>query len=175
MNNLNTIENITLLVDTILANISIYTGYNLKYGYFDAAKLDEHKQFTIYNHNGEWITCWDLNDATDRADLMTRNFMWYDVVPIEKLEDNGFMKLAEIHTQTTTKVEDNGWIKWEHGKAAPYPLTLDTIVDVKFGDGEVFEQEPVKYWRSSGTGVEGDCWTKRENIADTIIAYRVVS
>ena len=76
MNNLNTIENITLLVDTILANISIYTGYNLKYGYFDAAKLDEHKQFTIYNHNGEWITCWDLNDATDRADLMTRNFMW---------------------------------------------------------------------------------------------------
>lgn len=175
MSNLNTIENVIPVVDFILNNIDFYTGYNPKCGYFDAARLDEHKLFTLYDHDGDYITIWDLNDAGDRADLMTRNFMWYDIVPIEKLVDNGFMKLAEIHTQTTTKVEDNGWIKWEHGKAAPYPLTLDTIVDVKFGDGEVFEQEPVEYWRSSGTGVEGDCWTRRENIADTIIAYRVVN
>lgn len=91
--NLNTIENVIPLVDSILTNIDFYTGYNLKYGYFDAAKLDEHKLFTLYGHNGDYITSWDLNDAADRADLMTRNFIWYDIVPKEDLvEPNWFGK-----------------------------------------------------------------------------------
>ena len=93
--------------------------------------------------------------------------------------NNDFMKLAEVHKSEShsgaTPVKDEGWIEWEHSEATPYPLTLDTIVDVKFGDGEIFEQESVNYWQCSGTFVEGDCWTKRENVADTIIAYRVVS
>lgn len=93
--------------------------------------------------------------------------------------NNDFMKLAEVHKSEShseaTPVKDEGWIKWEYSEATPYPLTLDAIVDVKFGDGEIFEQESVNYWQCSGTFVEGDCWTKRENIADTIIAYRVVN
>ena len=93
--------------------------------------------------------------------------------------NNDFMKLAEIHQSEShsgaAPVKDEGWIKWEYSEATPYPLTLDAIVDVKFGDGEIFEQESVNYWQCSGTFVEGDCWTKRENIADTIVAYRVVN
>ncbi len=93
--------------------------------------------------------------------------------------NNDFMKLAEIHQSEShsgaAPVKDEGWIKWEYSEATPYPLTLDAIVDVKFGDGEIFEQESVNYWQCSGTFVEGDCWTKRENVADTIVAYRVVN
>ena len=96
--------------------------------------------------------------------------------------NNDFMKLAEIQqtlydaaSSFQEQTKDEGWIKWEYSEATPYPLTLDAIVDVKFGDGEIFEQESVNYWQCSGTFVEGDCWTKRENIADTIVAYRVVN
>lgn len=96
--------------------------------------------------------------------------------------NDDFMKLAEIQqtlydAATISKEQTRGdeWIKWEYSEATPYPLTLDAIVDVKFGDGEIFEQESVNYWQCSGTFVEGDCWTKRENIADTIVAYRVVN
>ena len=84
MSNLNTVENVIPVVDSILNNIDFYTGYNLKYGYFDAAKLDEHKLFTLYDHDGDYITSWDLNDRADRSDLMTRNFIWYDIVSIDK-------------------------------------------------------------------------------------------
>ena len=96
--------------------------------------------------------------------------------------NNDFMKLSEIQqtlydaaSSFQEQTKDEGWIKWEYSEATPYPLTLDAIVDVKFGDGEIFEQESVNYWQCSGTFVEGDCWTKRENVADTIIAYRVVN
>ena len=96
--------------------------------------------------------------------------------------NNDFTKLAEIQqtlydaaSSFQEQTKDEGWIKWEYSEATPYPLTLDAIVDVKFGDGEIFEQESVNYWQCSGTFVEGDCWTKRENIADTIVAYRVVN
>ena len=96
--------------------------------------------------------------------------------------NNDFMKLAEIQqtlydaaSSFQEQTKDEGWIKWEYSEATPYPLTLDAIVDVKFGDGEIFEQESVNYWQCSGTFVEGDCWTKRENVADTIVAYRVVN
>ena len=96
--------------------------------------------------------------------------------------NNDFMKLSEIQqtlydaaSSFQEQTKDEGWIKWEYSEATPYPLTLDAIVDVKFGDGEIFEQESVNYWQCSGTFVEGDCWTKRENIADTIVAYRVVN
>ena len=96
--------------------------------------------------------------------------------------NNDFMKLSEIQqtlydaaSSFQEQTKDECWIKWEYSEATPYPLTLDAIVDVKFGDGEIFEQESVNYWQCSGTFVEGDCWTKRENIADTIVAYRVVN
>ena len=96
--------------------------------------------------------------------------------------NNDFMKLSEIQqtlydaaSSFQEQTKDEGWIKWEYSEATPYPLTLDAIVDVKFGDGEIFEQESVNYWQCSGTFVEGDCWTKRENIVDTIVAYRVVN
>lgn len=96
--------------------------------------------------------------------------------------NNDFMKLSEIQqtlydaaSSFQEQTKDEGWIKWEYSEATPYPLTLDAIVDVKFGDGEIFEQESVNYWQCSGTFVEGDCWTKRENVADTIVAYRVVN
>ena len=54
MSNLNTIENVIPVVDFILNNIDFYTGYNPKCGYFDAARLDEHKLFTLYDHDGDY-------------------------------------------------------------------------------------------------------------------------
>lgn len=96
--------------------------------------------------------------------------------------NSDFMKLAEIQqtlydaaSSFQEQTRGDEWIEWEYSEATPYPLTLDAIVDVKFGDGEIFEQESVNYWQCSGTFVEGDCWTKRENVADTIVAYRVVN
>ena len=96
--------------------------------------------------------------------------------------NNDFMKLAEIQqtlydaaSSFQEQTRGDEWVDWEYSEATPYPLTLDAIVDVKFGDCEIFEQESVHYWQCSGTFVEGDCWTKRENVADTIIAYRVVN
>jgi len=96
--------------------------------------------------------------------------------------NNDFMKLAEIQqtlydaaSSFQEQTRGDEWIDWEYSEATPYPLTLDAVVDVKFGDGEIFEQESVHYWQCSGTFVEGDCWTKRENVADTIVAYRVVN
>lgn len=82
---LNTTENIRAVVDDILHYSSIYTGYLFKYGYFDEAQLDRTNTLLIFDHNGVCITSWDLNDAADRSDLMTRSFMWYDVVPRAKL------------------------------------------------------------------------------------------
>ena len=81
----NTIENTRAVIDDILHYSVLYTGYNLKYGYFDAAKLDEHGLFTLYGHDGDAIAVWDLNDAYARSDLMTTHFIWYDIVPRAKL------------------------------------------------------------------------------------------
>ena len=85
MSNLNTIENITPLVDDILYYSSLYTGYTFKDGYFDSAELDRINTLILFDHNGMGVTSWDLNSATDRSDLMTRSFMWYDIVPRAKL------------------------------------------------------------------------------------------
>ena len=85
MSNLNTIENIKEVVDDILHYSSLYTGYLFKYGYFDEAELDKNNTLILFDHNGMGVVSWDLNNATDRSDLMTRSFMWYDVVPRAKL------------------------------------------------------------------------------------------
>lgn len=85
MSNLNTTENIRAVVDDILHCSSIYTGYLFKYGYFDEVALDRNNTLTIFDHNGVRITSWDLNDEVDINDLMSRCFMWYDVVPRAKL------------------------------------------------------------------------------------------
>ena len=85
MSNLNTTENIKEVVDDILHYSSLYTGYLFKYGYFDSAELDRSNTLILFDHNGDCITSWDLNDATARSDLMTRSFMWYDIVPRAKL------------------------------------------------------------------------------------------
>lgn len=80
------IEEAIPIINCILGNVEIYTGYNLKYGYFDSAYFDDGSyKLKIYNHNGVRITTWDLLDAIDRADLMTRNFIWYDIVPRENV------------------------------------------------------------------------------------------
>ena len=85
MSNLNTIENITPLVDDILYYSSLYTGYTFKDGYFDSAELDKSNTLILFDHNGMGVVIWNLNDATARSDLMTRSFMWYDIVPRAKL------------------------------------------------------------------------------------------
>lgn len=85
MSNLNTIENMTPLVDDILYYSSLYTGYTFKDGYFDSAELDKSNTLILFDHNGMGVVIWDLNDATARSDLMTRSFMWYDIVPRAKL------------------------------------------------------------------------------------------
>ena len=85
MSNLNTIENITPLVDDILYYSSLYTGYTFKDGYFDSPELDKSNTLILFDHNGMGVVIWDLNDATARSDLMTRSFMWYDIVPRAKL------------------------------------------------------------------------------------------
>ena len=82
---MNTIENITPLVDDILYYSSLYTGYTFKDGYFDSAELDKSNALILFDHNGMGVVIWDLNDATARSDLMTRSFMWYDIVPRAKL------------------------------------------------------------------------------------------
>lgn len=87
---MNTIENITPLVDDILHYSSLYTGYNLKYGYFDSAELDRSNILILFNHDDDYITSWDLNDAASRSDLMARSFVWYDVVPRAKLAKHEF-------------------------------------------------------------------------------------
>jgi len=85
MNLSKVIEEAMPVVKCILENVEIYTGYNLKYGYFDSASFDDGRyKLKLYNHDGDYITSWDLNDAADRADLMTRNFIWYDIVPYHK-------------------------------------------------------------------------------------------
>ena len=85
MSNLNTTENIKEVVDDILHYSSLYTGYLFKYGYFDSAELDRSNTLILFDHNGMGVVSWNLNDATDRSDLMTRSFVWYDVVPRAKL------------------------------------------------------------------------------------------
>ena len=82
---MNTLENITPLVDDILYYSSLYTGYLLKYGYFDIAELDRSNTLILFDHDGMGVVSWDLNNATDRGDLMARSFMWYDIVPRAKL------------------------------------------------------------------------------------------
>jgi len=82
---LNTTENIRAVVDAILHYSNLYTGYLLKYGYFDSVELDRTNTLLISDHNGVCITSWDLNDEVDINDLMSRCFMWYDVVPRAKL------------------------------------------------------------------------------------------
>ena len=83
--NLNTIENITPVVDDILYYSTYYTGYTLRDGYFDEAELSRTNVLSLTGHDGDAIAVWDLNDAYARSDLMTTNFMWYDVVPRAKL------------------------------------------------------------------------------------------
>ena len=85
MSNLNTLENITPLVDDILYYSSLYTGYTFKDGYFDSAELDKSNTLILFDHDGMGVVSWDLNDAFARSDLMTRSFMWYDIVPRAKL------------------------------------------------------------------------------------------
>lgn len=84
------IEEAMPTVKHILGNVGVYTGYNSKYGYFYSASFDDGSyKLKIYNHNGVRITTWDLLDATDRADLMTRDFIWYDIVPYHKYISEG--------------------------------------------------------------------------------------
>ena len=82
---MSTTENITPLVDDILYYSSLYTGYTFKDGYFDSAELDKSNTLILFDHDGMGVVIWDLNDATARSDLMTRSFMWYDIVPRAKL------------------------------------------------------------------------------------------
>ena len=84
MSNLNTLENITPLVDDILYYSSLYTGYTFKDGYFDSAELDKSNTLILFDHNGMGVAIWDLNDAFRRSDLMARSFMWYVIVPRAK-------------------------------------------------------------------------------------------
>jgi len=44
----------------------------------------------LYDHDGDYITSWDLNDAADRSDLMSRHFVWYDIVPSENISKPNF-------------------------------------------------------------------------------------
>ena len=82
---LNTIENVLPIVDDILYYSSLYTGYLFKYGYFDSAELDRSNTLILFDHNGMGVVSWELNKEADRSDLMTRSFMWYDIVPRAKL------------------------------------------------------------------------------------------
>ncbi len=82
---MNTLENITPLVDDILYYSSLYTGYTFKDGYFDSVELDKSNTLILFDHDGMGVVSWNLNDATARSDLMTRSFMWYDIVPRAKL------------------------------------------------------------------------------------------
>jgi len=88
----NTIENTRAVVDAILHYSNLYTGYLLKYGYFDSAELDRTNTLLIFDHNGVCITSWDLNDAADRGDLMTTNFLWYDLVPSQTKRMKDFIR-----------------------------------------------------------------------------------
>jgi hypothetical protein len=82
---MNTLENITPLVDDILYYSSLYTGYTFKDGYFDSVELDKSNTLILFDHDGMGAVSWNLNDEADRSDLMTRSFMWYDIVPRAKL------------------------------------------------------------------------------------------
>lgn len=81
MTNLNTIENVLPVVDGILENIKKYTGYTSSAGYFDNASFKEGGNvLTLFDHNDEVVECWYLDKQMDRGDLMTRGFLWYDLV-----------------------------------------------------------------------------------------------
>lgn len=90
--------------------------------------------------------------------------------------NNDFMKLAEIqqheaHTQGVIRQEDNGWVDWEYSEGTPYPLTLDTRVDVKFGDGSTFINDTVDYWYID-EGSNSNCWKPNGKMSELIVAYR---
>lgn len=93
--------------------------------------------------------------------------------------NNDFMKLAEIQqtlydAATTFKeqTKGDGWVEWEYSEATPHPLTLDTRVDVKFGDGSVFINDTVKWWYSD-EGCNANCWKPNGKISELIVAYRL--
>lgn len=93
--------------------------------------------------------------------------------------NNDFMKLAEIQqtlydAATTFKeqTKGDGWVEWEYSEATPHPLTLDTRVDVKFGDGGVFINDTVDYWYVD-EGCDANCWKPSKKISELIVAYRI--
>jgi hypothetical protein len=86
VSNLNTIENVLPVVEEVLENVQKYTGYTHSFGYFEHASFDKggKNKFTIFGHNGDALEIWYLNKPLDRSDLMTRTFLWYDVVKVNK-------------------------------------------------------------------------------------------
>lgn len=71
------------------------------------------------------------------------------------------------------------WIEWTYTTEKPYPETLDTLVHVRFLNGdENVRAKPVEYWYSAFFNPIDDPaasnWHQDGKPAD-IVAYRVVS
>jgi len=68
---------------------------------------------------------------------------------------------------------NDGWIEWNWTEEKPYPETLETLVEVRFGDGGEFESCEVGYWWDEN-GL-GDAWAVNKRPSLMIVAYRVVN
>lgn len=68
---------------------------------------------------------------------------------------------------------NGGWIDWTWTKEKPYPESLETVVDVKFGDGEVYEGAKVEWWYCDCD--LGNAWLPFKDPFCVIVAYRVIN
>ena len=69
---------------------------------------------------------------------------------------------------------NDGWIEWTWTEDKPYPESLDTMVEVMFGDGGEFASCEVGYWGVEW-GEQGDCWLPNKRPSLMIVSYRVVN
>lgn len=68
---------------------------------------------------------------------------------------------------------NDNWIEWIWTEEKPYPESLDTMVEVRFGDGGEFASCEVGYWWAED-GL-GDAWATNKRQSLMIVAYRVVN
>lgn len=66
----------------------------------------------------------------------------------------------------------NDWIEWDGSNGGHPDLPLDTLVEVKFRDGEILGGIAVEYWHSECDDLNNWLHRKPPSGAE-IIAYRV--
>lgn len=81
------------------------------------------------------------------------------------------LRLAADRLDPPTATDpDDGWIKWDGGEKPD--LFDDTLVSVRFRDGDEDHEEDVAYWKDATGDLENN-WVHDGSSLD-IVAYRVI-